>query len=91
MAGGASTACDVWECKSAGVARIFYNASSMIPVSEMPVIGPSRRYIRRNRTRLAPKPELPADVDPAGVGTSGFRPSPDNSPFSSALCLYSAN
>ena len=29
--------------------------------------------------------ELPADVDPAGVEvTSGFRPSPDNSPFSYA-------
>ena len=45
------------ECKSAELARIFYNASLMIPVSgDACVTGPSSAVTFAEIARLAPKP-----------------------------------
>lgn len=60
------------------------------------VVGPSGNVTFEEVARVWHRnpEELPADIDPAGVEvTSGFRPKPDNSPFSYAThaCIVSVD
>lgn len=89
MAGGAiARTCDVLgeKIKCIG-AHLLQSDLEETRIENARVVGPSGDVSFAEIARVWHRnPEdLPADVDPAGVEvTSGFRPSPDNSPFSYA-------
>ena len=89
MAGGAiARTCDVLgeRIKSIG-AHLLQSALEDVRIENARVVGPSGdvSFVEIARVWHRNPEDLPADVDPAGVEvTSGFRPSPDNSPFSYA-------
>jgi carbon-monoxide dehydrogenase large subunit len=89
MAGGAiARTCDVLggHIRRIG-AHLLQCAFDDTSIENAAVVGPSGEVSFAEIARVWHRnpEELPADVDPAGVEvTSGFRPSPDNSPFSYA-------
>ena len=89
MAGGAiARTCDVLGVQIRRIgAHLLQCEFDDTCIRDACVIGPSSAVTFAEIARVWHRnpEELPADVDPAGVEvTSGFRPSPDNSPFSYA-------